>query len=122
MKRILKVVGYVLAVTALLAVAFLGYHFREQEIDVGLIPNKFSYCAHEIYGSNIHYQEITNWLKKNKAGWNISYASYVAGIEYRSPAFNISVHPNFVVVWYKTDEGYPQFVRSIKHQLPMECQ
>ena len=122
MKRILKYIGYFVAAVALFVVAIVGYHFRAQEIDVGLIPNAFTYCGNKIYGSNAQYQEITDWLKRNREGWKKSYASYVPGNEYLSPAFNISVHPEFVVVWYKTDEGYPQFVKSIKSELPISCQ
>ena len=121
MKRILKYIGYFIAVVVLTVAAILGYHFREQEIDVGLIPNEFTYCGSKIYGNNPQYQEITGWLKRNKEGWKKSYVTFVPGREYRSPAFNISVHPEFVVAWYKTDEGYPQFVKSIKNELPISC-
>ncbi len=122
MKRILKYIGYFVAVVALFVVEIVSYHFRAQEIDVGLIPNEFNYCGSKIYGNNPQYQEISDWLKRNKDEWKKSYASFVPGNEYHSQSFNISVHPDFVVVWYKTDEGYPQFVKSIKSELPLSCQ
>ena len=121
MNRILKFIGYILTTVLLIAAAFLVYLLRGQEIDIGLISNEFTYCGRQINSGKPEYVKITNWLKHNRNGWTTSYASYVPGNEYLSPAFNVSVHSDFVLVWYKTDEGYTQFIKYVKHELPLTC-
>jgi len=121
MKHILKYIGYFLLAAVIVVVAIYNYHFREQDIDIGLIPHEFSYCGIQISGSHRSYMSITGWLKANQRGWVYTYTSYAPGAEYRSPEFNVSVHQGFVVVWHKTNEGYPQFVKKVTHELPLVC-
>lgn len=85
------------------------------------IPEEFTYCGKKIWGSDKEYQEIVSWLKQNKDGWVSSFVTYVPTQVYRHPAFVVNVIEGGVVVSYKTDNGYPQFVKTITHGLNMSC-
>ena len=105
----------------LIVVSAFLYIFREQSIDIGLIPNEFAYCGEAIWGNDAEYQKIVSWLKDNKEGWVISLVTFVPKQVYSSPAFNVNVMENSVVVSYKTDYGYPQYVKTIQHDLNNKC-
>ncbi|MEM7401221.1 MAG: hypothetical protein AAF304_04645, partial [Pseudomonadota bacterium] len=75
MKKLLKICLYLLIFFLIIASVSYLIIFRNQEIDVGLIPNEFEYCGSQIYGSNPEYREIVAWLKANKYGWHRSYAT-----------------------------------------------
>lgn len=122
MRKVLKNIGIILLLLAFLAVGILLYVFREQGIDISYIPNEFEYCGKDVFGSDKDYQEIVSWLKQNKEGWVLSYASYVPNYIYHNPAFRVNVQKGMVVVSYKTDYGYPQYVKSIKHGLRLNCE
>ena len=121
MKKALKVIGYVVLLLALVGVGTYFYIFRQQEIAVDFIPSEFTYCGKQIWGNNKEYQEIVSWLKQNKDGWVISYVTYVPTQVYHHPAFRVNVTEGGVVVSYKTDHDYPQFVKTINHGLNMAC-
>ena len=114
------VVYFSLALSGIAACLYF-YIFREREIDVGLIPKEFSYCGMQIYGNEKEYQEIVSWLKNNKEGWVLTYVSYVPKQVYRNPAFVVNVMSGGVVVSYKTDYGYPQYVKTTEHDLSLSC-
>ena len=116
----MKILGYIFVIlVGLTTVAYL-YIFKWQTIDT-LTPPEFTYCGSQIWGSNPKYVEITQWLKNNKDDWDRSYASYVPGVEYRTGSYQINVLSNTVVVSYKTDYGFPQFVKQINHGLEISC-
>ena len=116
-----KAIGYTTLSIAVICTAGYLYIFRQQQIDVGLIPNEFSYCGRQIYGADPDYKEIVSWLKANKDGWVTSYASFAPLHTYQANAFKVYVFPEAVVVSYKNDYGYPQFIKSGKHQLAVQC-
>ena len=121
MKRVLKIASYsILGVVSIVGAGFL-YMFRQQAIDVQFIPNEFAYCGDQIWGNDQEYREIVDWLKNNKDGWARSVVTYVPKQVYDSPAFKVNVMDSGVVVSYKTDFGYPQFVKSINHGLRKNC-
>jgi len=122
MKKIIKVFGYILTILILISAAIYLYVFREQKIDVGLIPNEFTYCGKKIYSNNKNYREIVSWLKTNKTGWVSSFVTFLPGHTYSSGAFNVNVISDIVVVSYKTDYGYPQYVRTGRHSLNVKCE
>jgi len=121
MKKALKIIGYFVLCIIVLATAAYLYVFRQQEIEIRLIPNEFTYCGEQIWGKDKEYQEIASWLKNNKNGWVLSFVSYVPQQVYRHPAFVVNVLDGGVVVSYKTDYGYPQYVKTIDHGLNMNC-
>ena len=98
------------------------YIFREQEIDLGLIPSEFTYCGIQINRSNYVYSEIVSWLKENKEGWISSLATFSPKQTYRANAFQVYVLENLVVVSYKSDYGYSQFIKKAEHHLIKQCQ
>ena len=121
MKRFLKIVGITIIVLVILISTALLYYFRKQEIDIGLIPNEFTYCGKQIHGNDKNYREIVSWLKDNKDGWVPSFASYVPNQVYRGNSFNINVLSDAVVVSYKTDYGFPQYIKGVEHGLKLKC-
>ncbi len=104
----------------LITVTYL-YVFREQEIRTDFIPPKFEFCGKSISKGDQEYEELTEILTLNKGGWVASFVSFVPTQVYNSPAFKVNVMGKQVVVSYKTDEGYPQFVKLIKHDWSGSC-
>ena len=121
MRKVLKIVGIIFLAVAFLGTVVLLYIFRSQSIDVDLLPSEFEYCGKQIWGANEKYIEITNWIKNNSEGWSPSYASYAPELWYSYPSYRIGLLKKGVVVSYKTDNGYPQFYKSINHGLSMAC-
>jgi len=122
MSKFLKICIYlIIALLVINSVVYL-YIFREQEIDVALIPNEFTYCGMKINASNSSYQEIVSWLKENNEGWVTSFVTFIPKQVYQANAFQVNVMENLVVVSYKSDYGYSQFIKKGKHQLSKQCQ
>jgi hypothetical protein len=121
MKKALKIVGILFLLVAIIFVSAYFYVFREQEIAVRFIPNEFEYCGSKIWGNDEEYKKIVSWLKQNKDGWVLSYVTFVPNMVYRHPAFVVNVIEGGVVVSYKTDYGYPQYVKTIEHGLSTKC-
>jgi len=121
MKKLFKILGYILTTLVIIAIAIYLYFFRAQPIDTGLIPSEFTYCGNQIFGSNEHYQEIVQWLQNNKEDWTLSFVTYAPSHKYYHGAFWVNVHSKAVIVSYKTDYGYPQFVKDGVHDLPTTC-
>lgn len=121
MKKALKIIGVITTILVLIGVGACSYIFRQQEIAIRLIPNEFEYCGKKVWGEDKNYQEIVTWLKQNKEGWVLSYATYVPKQVYRHPAFTVNVMEGGVVVSYKTDYGYPQYAKTINHGINLEC-
>ena len=121
MKTLIKILSYLFGLV--LVISFCGYLyiFRDQAIDTSLIPLEFEYCGNQIYGKDESYLEIVDWLKANKDGWVLSFASYVPNHRYYHGAFNVNIHEEAVIVSYKTDYGYPQYIKQGKHDLAMSC-
>jgi len=122
MRKFLKIIGYVITPVLLISIVGYLYIFRAQQIDTGLIPNEFNYCGKQIYGNNKNYKEIISWLKNNKSGWVSSFITFVPNHVYHTGAFRVNVLPDVVVVSYKTDYGYPQYVKRGKHSLSIKCE
>lgn len=121
MNKVLKIIGVIASILLLVGVGTSLYVFRQQEIAIRFIPSEFEYCGKKVWGNDKHYQEIVTWLKKNKDGWVLSYVTYVPKQVYKHPAFNVNVLEGGVVVSYKTDYGYPQYVKTISHGINLEC-
>jgi hypothetical protein len=64
-------------------------------------------------GNDSEYKEIKSWLATNQDDWFLSFASYVPRQIYRYPTFVVNVLQGGVAVSYKTDDGYPQYYKSI---------
>ena len=122
MKKIAKIAVYIIVALLVVIGSTLLYVFREQEIDLDMLPNEFKYCGKQIYGNDPDYIKIISWLKQNKDGWRLSYASYVRKHVYDGRHFIVSVLDEMVVVSYKTDYGFPQFTKSGQHGLSKSCQ
>jgi len=116
-----KIASYIVLCLLFIGVAIYCYTFRQQEIDVHFVPNEFTYCGKQIWGKDKEYQEIISWLNNNRNGWVLSFVSYVPKQIYRHPAFVVNVLDGGVVVSYKTDYGYPQYVKTIDHGLNLHC-
>ena len=121
MKKVLIIGGIVVLSLLIIVAGTYLYIFREQQIDVGLIPNEFSYCGKQIYGNDPNYKEIVAWLNENKDGWVASFVTYAPKQVYRTGAFQVNVLEGAVIVSYKTDYGYPQFIKVVDHKLSKEC-
>ena len=104
-----------------LIVATYFYVFREQEIRLDLIPAQFEYCGRNISEGDINYDEVVTVLTKQKGGWVSSSTNYEASQHYYAPAFQVKVIGKQVVVSYKTDEGFPQFIKLIKYNWSNTC-
>ena len=98
------------------------YIFRVQEIDLGLIPREFTYCGIQINRSNPSCREIVSRLKENKEGWITSLVTFSPKQTYQVNAFQVYVLENLVVVSYKSDYGYSQFIKKGEHHLSKQCQ
>ena len=105
----------------LIGIAVYLYIFREQEINLDLIPENFEYCNQTITTEDKEYQEIVKTLKQNKVGWVQSVASYIPKQTYVNDDFTIIVLKNALVVSYKVDGGYKQLVKTITHGLDNTC-
>ena len=92
-KKIIKAVAYVLLGLVLVVAVIYLYMFREQEIDVRLVPSEFEYCGKKIYRSHEEYKKIVSWLNENKEGWVLSFVSFVPNQVYYHPSFRVNVIP-----------------------------
>ena len=117
----LKILTYlVLTLTVCFLLAYL-YIFRDQDIRVDFIPPQFRFCGEVISKGNANYDNVVTLLKENKSGWETSFVSFVPSQVYDSPGFRVNILENTVVVSYKTDDGYPQYVKNIRHDLGEVC-
>ncbi len=98
------------------------YIFRVQEIDLGLIPREFTCCGIQINRNNPSCREIVSRLKENKEGWITSLVTFSPKQTYQANAFHVYVLENLVVVSYKSDYGYSQFIKKGEHHLSKQCQ
>ena len=85
------------------------------------ILNEFTYCGEKIWDKDKEYNEIVSWLHQNRHGWVRTFLSYEPKQVYQNPVFNIALLDDAVLVSYETDYGYPQYIKTIKHGLNMEC-
>ena len=97
------------------------YVFREQAIRTDFIPPKFEFCGKSISKGAQEYDELVKVLTINKGGWVASFVSFVPTQVYYSADFKVNVMGEQVVVSYKTNEGYPQFVKFIQHDWTGSC-
>lgn len=106
-----------------IVVALSGYLYlaREQAIEVSFIPNEFKYCGKIITSNDREYKEISAWLHENRSGWRQDWNTQIAGVVYSYPAFSVVVFKGGVSVSYKTDSGFPRFIKSVDHGLNIEC-
>ena len=121
MKIFTKTLGALLLIVILVIVAGYLYVFRDQNIDVHYIPREFRYCDRVISENDPEYEEISNWLHSNIHGWALDWNTPVAGLVYSYPAFSVVVFRGGVSVSYKTDYGFSRFIKSVDHNLAIEC-
>ena len=117
----MKILGFITISIVTLIVASYLYVFRDQDIRVDYIPQKFEYCGNVIVKGNSEYDEVVKVLMNNRDGWVTSFVSYVPTRVYSSSAFRVNVLGKMVVVSYKTDEGFPQFTKLIKYDWSSTC-
>jgi hypothetical protein len=121
----MKIVAKILIALLLLVIVMVtfGYlHFvRDQKIEVGFIPSEFSYCGRTITHNDSKYKEITDWLRTNSDGWQQDWNTQISGLKYYYPSFSVVVFKGGVSVSYKTDYGFPRFIKSVDHRLNTEC-
>lgn len=117
----MKTLIYILTSLILIGIAVYLYIFREQVIDLELVPDHFEYCNQTITTEDKAHQEIFELLEQNKGGWVQSVASYIPEQTYMSEYFTIIVLKNALVISYKTEDGYKQLVKSIDHELVTDC-
>jgi hypothetical protein len=117
----MKALKILFSIIILVCVILYLYIFRQQAIAVNYIPNEFEHCGNKIGGQNKEYLEIVKWLENNKEGWVASFVTYAPNNLYTHPAFSVNVLKGSVIVSYKTEYGYPQLVKTIKHNINSEC-
>ncbi len=121
MRIILKII-YALVILAILVTASGYLYFvRDQKIEVRFIPREFKYCDRVITGNDPEYQEITHWLRSNSYGWTRDWNTQITGLVYSYPAYSIVVFEGGISVSYKTDYGFPRFIKSVNHNLSVAC-
>jgi hypothetical protein len=86
-----------------------------------MIPTEFEYCNSVITTNDAQYHVIVNWLETHQSGWSLDWNTPIAGNIYSSTAFLVSVFQSGVSVSYKVDEDYQRFIKSIEHELELEC-
>ena len=101
---------------------FYLYGYKDQQLDLDLIPNKLTYCGSEITENSRAYQDIVSWLKSNKNGWITSSKKYNSNLAYPADNYDVNILPNAVVVSHKTDNELTQHVKIIEHQLSTQCE
>jgi|GEM_PF-3471903 len=121
MKKTLKVLVCITVILLVTASAIYSYVFREQSINTKLIPNEFTYCGKKIGGKNPEYTKIVAWLKSNNNEWSASFITFEPKQVYWHSAFSVNVLESAVVVSYKTDYGYPQYIKLINHDFDLLC-
>lgn len=121
MKIIAKIIVGLLFIALIAAISGYLYFVHDQKIEVGFIPDEFKYCGQVITGSDPEYQEISSWLQSNSTGWNRYWNTQIAGVVYYYPAFSVVVFDGGVSVSYKTDYGFPRFIKSVRHSLNTAC-
>jgi len=97
------------------------YVFRDQDIRIDFIPPEFEFCGKNISKGDQEYDELLKVLTAHKDGWVASFTSFAPTQVYYSPAFKVNIVGKQVVVSYKTDEGYPQFIKLIKYDWSGSC-
>lgn len=117
----MKLLLIIATMIILFTIALYLYIFREQEIQLDLIPERFEYCNQTITTENKAYQEIFELLKHNKGGWVQSVASYIPEQTYMSEYFTVTVLKDALAISFKTESGYKQLVKSIDHELATNC-
>jgi|TARA_R110001592_G_scaffold339091_1_gene626596 hypothetical protein len=118
---VFKILKYlIITVLFFVSVTYL-YVFREQDIIVDFIPPQFEFCDKLISKGDAEYDALVLLLNNNKSGWVSSFVSYAPSQVYYSPAFSVNILNSNVVVSYKTDNGFPQLVKKIKHDLGSVC-
>ncbi|PHS11981.1 MAG: hypothetical protein COA86_18895 [Kangiella sp.] len=117
----LKILGSLILFILALGLAMYFYFFIEQKIEVQYIPKEFRYCEKTITNVDLEYNEIVSWLKKNKEGWSRDWNTPIAGKYYSHPAFSVVVFQGGISVSYKTDNGYPRFIKSANHEFSTSC-
>lgn len=121
MKIIAKIIVGLLLIVLIAAISGYAYFVRDQKIEVGFIPAEFKYCGKVITGADPEYKEISNWLQANSTGWARDWNTQIAGVVYYYPAFSVVVFNGGVSVSYKTDYGFPRFIKSVNHSLNTTC-
>jgi hypothetical protein len=106
---------------SLVVISGYFYYFRLQTIELKFIPTEFEYCNSIITVDDAQYQKLVIWLEANQSGWSVDWNTPVAGNIYRNSVFSVSVFRGGVSVGYKTDDGYPRFIKSVDHGLDLEC-
>jgi hypothetical protein len=114
------------AVVILLITAFYLVFFA-QKIDPRYLPAQLQHCGNTLQPNDIQYKQLANWLDKNRQGWGMSFAKLKKEnneknpLRFESSAFWVEIEVDRVVVSYKTDFGFPQFIKYTSHSLPIEC-
>ncbi|MCV6623862.1 MAG: hypothetical protein OIF51_19170 [Cellvibrionaceae bacterium] len=121
MMIIAKILAFLLLVAIVVAISGYLYLTREQVIEVRFIPNEFKYCGRVITNSDPEYKEISTWLHENSSGWVQDWNTTITGLVYSYPAFSVVVFKGGVSVSYKTDFGFPRFIKSVNHGLNIAC-
>lgn len=121
MKIVAKILVALLLIVIVVATSSYLYFIRDQKIEIDFIPGEFKYCSRVITGSDPEYREISSWLRANSSGWVRDWNTQIAGVVYSYPAFWVVVFKGGVSVSYKTDYGFPRFIKSVNHGLSIEC-
>ena len=117
----MKIFGSLIAFILLTVLIVYILLFENQSIKTDFLPSQFENCGRTITNTDTQYIEITDWLVRNKDGWRRDWNTQVAGNVYRSAAFTVVVYETGVSVSYKTDDGYPRFIKTIPHKLDTTC-
>jgi hypothetical protein len=122
--KLFKLIAF--GVVILLIAAFYMVFFA-QKIDPSYLPPQLQYCGKTLRPNDSTYQELASWLAKNQQGWGMSFAKLESENEAKSPirfqssAFWVEIEVDRVIVSYKTDCGFPQFIKYTSHSLPTKC-
>jgi len=125
MKRFIKVVVWIVVISAVVLTGIFLYWNREQEIDfAAILPDELEHCDRAIGQDNAEYIRLKGWFESNQKGWKNTPASYVPKHTYNSPNLSVNILVGGVVVNYETESGrWSQVVnRTEADDLSLECQ
>jgi hypothetical protein len=124
---IFKLFKFIAFGVIILLIAAFYLVFFAQKIDPKYLPAQLQYCGKTLKPEDTTYQQLASWLAKNRQGWGMSFAklerdnSKKSPLRFQSPAFWVEIEADRVIVSYKTDFGFPQFIKYTDHLLPTEC-
>ena len=107
--KLIKLLGALVLISALIITSFFLYYSRTQTIDFSkMLGNEVLVCNQTIDKNHTKYIQLKSWLQKNKTGWKNTPASVLQEYIYSSKDLNINVSTGWVVINYGNSENRSQ--------------